>query len=363
MKKLKISKNKPKNKENTISTNESARSIQKLIFQDIKNINKFNIIVEEFILSLQNNDIKMIKEYYQIIKDIFEYFLVKNKNIVSGDLAHFLETKIKTLISVSIDSFDSDDNKLNIILFKNIFELLRYINENELSEYFTTLADLFIFDDELTYEPSNIKTLANKLVKKETYLNKFIEILISKHNLTKNEIYNLYNFLISLDIQGNSVEVKRTYQNLIISILNSKETSKEIIVDLMLNLNKMILNNLENPLILADYIMYVYENSSGEEFDLKVLSLSGLFVLISKYKLDYPNYFTILYRTISLTYNNNNQLLTVFDSQYRARFIKILDLSLRTSSISIVVILSFIKVSFIINLLENGKNMPHNILK
>ena len=45
-----------KNKTGISSNN--PESIQKLIFEDVKNINKFNILIEEFILNLDNKDFK-----------------------------------------------------------------------------------------------------------------------------------------------------------------------------------------------------------------------------------------------------------------------------------------------------------------
>jgi hypothetical protein len=329
-----------------IKLDDSLSGMQKLIFEDVKNINKFNIIIEEFILALQNQDSEKVKQYYEVIKDILTYFLIKNNSILSKDLTNFLNTKAKMLIHVLNDSFDGDDYKLNATLFKYIFELLNFIDDP--TEFLTLLAETFIYDDELTFEPKNIKLLSSKLNKKNLLLKNFTEIIAKTDTeLTCNVIYNIFNFLISvnLDSVDEPNEIKKNYQDLIVKIINSKETSQEIIAELMLNLNKSILNNLENPLILADYLITIYENSLGDEFDLKILSLSGLFILLSKYKLDYPNYFTILYRTISITYNNGCQVITVFDSQYKNRFIKILDLSLRTPSVSIIVILSFIKVS------------------
>jgi hypothetical protein len=351
MRRLKIKKTKEK------ETN-SLSGIQQLIFEDVKNINKFNIIIEEFILNLQNQESEKIKQYYEAIKDIFKYFLNKNNSIITKDLLDFLVSRIQMLVRVLIDSFDGDNDKLNTILIKFIFELFDYLTD--ITEYLTLLAETFIFDDGLTYDPKNIKQLAVRFSKAEHKLKLFTEILIKRAELSTNGIYNMYNFLRSLDLSlCDDIAIKRNYQELVVNLLNHKETSKEVIADLMLNLNKNILSNLENPLVLSDYLISIYENSSGEEFDLKILSLSGLFILISKFKLDYPNYFTMLYRTISIEYNDGCKMRTVIDSLYKNRFIKILDLSLKTPNVSIIVILSFIKVIY--PNLEIGKIMSNNL--
>jgi U3 small nucleolar RNA-associated protein 19 len=110
-----------------------------------------------------------------------------------------------------------------------------------------------------------------------------------------------------------------------------------------MNLNKNIFDNLENPLIFSDYLINIYEKSSNQEFDIKVLSLSGLFVLITKYKLDYNDYYNIMYKTISMRLEDTNGIKSVFDSNHRNRIFKILDLSLKSSTVPILVVLSFIK--------------------
>lgn len=77
---------------------------------------------------------------------------------------------------------------------------------------------------------------------------------------------------------------------------------------------------------------------------MKILSLSGLFVLITKFHLDYQLYYQKLYETLSITYDKSNQLLSVFDSKYAKRFIKILELSLTSSTVPIILVMSFVKV-------------------
>jgi hypothetical protein len=125
-------------------------------------------------------------------------------------------------------------------------------------------------------------------------------------------------------------------------MINTQHFPDDLMKELLLSLNKNIFDNIENPLILSDYLIEIYENS--KEFDIKTLSLSGLFVLITKYKLDYPAYYNILYRTIGLTSYDNTGMKTIFDTEHKVRFIKILELSLKNPTASIIVILSFIKV-------------------
>jgi hypothetical protein len=346
MKRLKLGK--PKQQINI-----SKNTIQQSIFEDVKNINKFNIIIEEFTLALQNNDQEKVKTFYQSIKEIFEHFFIANKNILSKELISFLQSKIILIINIILEGLDEDDNKFSILLIRYIFENLKYLENSD--EIIKAMTEKFITDE--LYNARIIKSLSKRFEKYEHYLKCFLTACLITLDESNEEglYYNIYNFIISIDKIA-EIEVKRVYQNIVIKLINSQSFPKDLLKELLLSLNKNIFDNIENPLILSDYLIEIYENAT--DFDIKSLSLSGLFVLITKYKLDYPTYYNILYRTIGLTSYDNKGLKTIFDTQYKARFIKILELSLKNPTVSIVVILSFIKV--IIYNLEISKNCPQN---
>jgi hypothetical protein len=333
MKKIKFSK--PKQKENN-----SSNTIQQLIFEDVKNINKFNIIIEEFTLALQNNDQEKVKTLYQTIKEVLEFFFINNKNKLSQELINFLQSKINLIINIIIEALDEDEDKFAVLLIKFIFENLKYTaNTKEIIE---SLVDKFITDE--LYNTRIIRSLSKRFEKAESHLQIFLDSCLNKLDNESEEgvFYNIYNFIISIE-RLIEIENKKLYQNVVIKMINSRNFPDELMKELLLSLNKNVFDNIENPLILADYLIEIYENS--KEFDIKTLSLSGLFVLITKYKLDYPSYYNILYRTIGLTTYDNTGVKTIFDTQHKARFIKILELSLKNPTVPIIVILSFIKVN------------------
>lgn len=364
--KLKLGKIKKKNntKENkqeiSNQNTQNSKSIQQLIFDDVKNINKFNIIMEEFLLILDNKDIKKIKELHKIIYEIFEYFLVKNKNIITEDLSNFIYEKIITLnniyLDLASDSINSDEDPsqekfFNLILhylFNNFkfFSKKEDQNNKEISNIFDKLIQILILNEDLV-EPNYIKNFVKNLGKKlEMFLNSLYGSVLNLKEFSDELFYNFYNFLIALPKIENSEEsilIKKHYQNLFTFLINSSNLPKEILKNLLLNLNKIIFDNLENPLIFSDYLINIYEKSDSSDFETKILSLSGLFVLITKYKLDYANYYVILYRTVCMFNIKENEIKTIFDSKYSTRFFKILELSLKSSSVPIIVTLSFIK--------------------
>jgi len=64
----------------------------------------------------------------------------------------------------------------------------------------------------------------------------------------------------------------------------------------LLELPKKAMLNFENPLLLSDFLTH-YLNQD-EDVELQVLALRGIFILLEKHGLDYPNYYKKLYQMI-----------------------------------------------------------------
>jgi hypothetical protein len=243
---------------------------------------------------------------------------------------------------------------------KNILKYLKFASDEKIQSTLTSLVKSVILNEDLV-EANLIKAFSNiflnlnenfndeeknkKSVNFESIINcLYNEILTNSSNLDFNSssLFNIYNFMISLPLLTEN-KIKLIYQNIMIFLVNKSALPKDILQSLLINLNKVILDNLENPLIFSDYLINIYEKSSSDEFDVKILSLSGLFILITKFKLDYSNYYNFLYKTLSLKNYDENGVKTVFDSKYRNRLYKILELSLKSTTVPIMVILSFIK--------------------
>ena len=179
------------------------------------------------------------------------------------------------------------------------------------------------------------------------------------------EFINFYNFIINIkdldsflenentndkeEVKVN--ELKDKYQNIIISLINDKLLPLSIIKEFMKILNKKIVQNVTNPIIFSDYLL----NKTGEikiqsinDFDIQIFGLSSLFVLLTKYNLDYDKYYELLYKLVSQKFNG----ITIFDSKYKNRILKLLELSLTSEQIPYIVICSFIKKLLRISLFE-----------
>jgi len=110
---------------------------------------------------------------------------------------------------------------------------------------------------------------------------------------------------------------KRQMSDLWMALLKNK-FSNEGYKRVLMAMESHILPNIANPIALCDFLTDSF-NVGGV---VSVLSLSGLFVLMTKHNLDSPNFFPKLY---SICDN------TVLFARYRARFFKLMSLVLNGS--------------------------------
>lgn len=91
-----------------------------------------------------------------------------------------------------------------------------------------------------------------------------------------------------------------------------------------------ILPHFKSPLNLADFLINSYKIGGS----VSLLSLSSLFLLITKYNLDYPDFFTNFYALVT------PEILHV---KYRSRFLYWADIFLSSTNLPAYVIASFVK--------------------
>eukprot|EP00741_Cyanophora_paradoxa_P002192 tig00000553_g2124.t1 len=84
------------------------------------------------------------------------------------------------------------------------------------------------------------------------------------------------------------------------------------------------------PLLLADFLTRSYDQGGV----VSILALNGLFVLISKYNLDYPSFYAKLRSLLEPQ---------LFHAKHRARFLKLLDLFMTSTHLSAYLVAAFAK--------------------
>ena len=373
LKKVKITQNKDVKKEKEIII----KDYEKEILSSAKNINLFNKLIELFIENIENKNIEKLSEINISFKNILSYYL-NHKNIKSSkELISFLESKIELIYKIIIDSISSSDNSelmqdesLLKILLKIFHEIIAFIPNEKINYEFNELLSKWILSEiELSSENINIFYNQFNTINYYNYIfDILLQILKNKKIKSNIEFSNIYNFIINIndldtlleekvqdeeeEMEGEDDknkeeeikinELKEKYQNIIINLINEKLLPLSIMKEFMKALNKKIVQNVSNPIIFSDYLLNKTSSikiNSINDFDIQIFGLSSLFVLLTKYNLDYDKYYELLYKLISKKFNG----ITIFDSKYKNRILKLLELSLTSEQIPYVVICSFIK--------------------
>ncbi|KAI9498253.1 CBF/Mak21 family-domain-containing protein [Zychaea mexicana] len=122
---------------------------------------------------------------------------------------------------------------------------------------------------------------------------------------------------------------RRAFQSCWIALLKLPLT-EEIYKKTLLFLHKRILPHLREPRFLMDFLTDSY-NVGGS---VSLLALNGLFVLITEYNLDYPDFYPKLYTLLDRD---------VMHVKYRSRFFRLLDIFLSSTLLPANMIAAFIK--------------------
>ena len=364
MKSKKLKQKEIKNKRN--QKEKGINEIENDILSSPKNINLFNKLIELFINNIENKQEQKLREITNSLKNILNYYL-KNDNVKSSnELIMFLNDKIQLIFKIILDSIVSSeineelDESFLPILFNIFFELINFISEDKVNSLFNDFISKLI-SSEKDISTDIINTFYEKFNTIHYYnyiFDSFLYILINKKVKNQNEFNNFYSFITNindldslLDVNDNNSnykeetklnELKEKYQNIIINFVNEKLLPLSLMKEFMKILNKKIVQNVVNPIIFSDYLLNKTNEikiKSINDFDIQIFGLSSLFVLLTKYNLDYDKYYELLYKLISQKFNG----ITIFDSKYKNRILKLLELSLTSEQIPYIVICSFIK--------------------
>ncbi|PWA02636.1 hypothetical protein BB558_001200 [Smittium angustum] len=122
---------------------------------------------------------------------------------------------------------------------------------------------------------------------------------------------------------------KNNFQEAWLAYMRLPLTS-ELYKQTLLILHRRILPGMVDPLTLMDFLSVAYDSGGP----VSLLALNGLFTLITKYNLTYPEFYTKLYALL------DNNLLHV---KYRSRFFRLLDTFLLSTHLSTYLVAAFIK--------------------
>ena len=364
------------NKSNLLKSSK-IKELENNILSSPKNINLFNKLIEILIEGFENKNEKDINEIIISFKNILTYYLM-DKNIKSSkELISFFENKIELIYKILFDLISNSNNNNNILdeslllIIFNVFEqLINFVSNDKIKFLFQRMLDNLILNKSMISQ--NISISFYDKFQSIFYYKNIFECLfdIIKNKKIKNEIQfnNFYYFVINIKdldylLEDNNIEdeeednkkekneeeekeeinkLKESYQNIITTMLNEKLLPLSIVKEFMKILNKKIIGNVNNPIIFSDYLIKKtseIEIKSINDYDIQIFGLSSLFILLTKYNLDYDKYYELLYKLISKKFNH----ITIFDSKYKNRILKLIQLSLTSEQIPYIIICSFIK--------------------
>ena len=126
--------------------------------------------------------------------------------------------------------------------------------------------------------------------------------------------------------------------------LLEKTSSIAIKRKVLIEMPKTLLPKFDNPLFLADFLQSCLDDPSNT-LDLQIYALKALFLLLQNHGLDYANYYKKLY-SLLLPQQVDHHVISVFtsvDHATKQRFLRVLDLSLRSPTLPSKLVASFVK--------------------
>lgn len=306
------------------------------IFEGLFESEKFNPSKNEV------TEVKKIRHVYEIFKFNLLFLLenvVFDCSLIIDNLDIYL--KLIKLESIHFASVSKDGDKSPFFPTKTyrnlIVSLLKSQNGEILSDGTSSniVVQEFItnyykkYDDLQFYFVNELPTEEFKDAQTEEVFSKFLTIMREKVSLLESEELNK-TFVTNLpSIVTNEVHYKSGFENKWLHFLNSNLSNSQY-KTILLILHKRIIPFFMKPTKLMDFLTDSYEVGGV----VSVLSLNGLFELIKKYNLDYPNFYEKLYSLFDED---------LFHVKYRSRFLRLADVFLASTHLPSAIVASFLK--------------------
>jgi U3 small nucleolar RNA-associated protein 19 len=135
--------------------------------------------------------------------------------------------------------------------------------------------------------------------------------------------------LLDKNVSTNFERIKRHYGSIWTNLVKCKFNVQQYKRSLIM-LNEKVIPLLEKPILLADFLLGSFSVGGA----ISVLALSGVYTLISKYNLDYPDFYAKLYSLFQVE---------IFHVKYKARFFHLSDIFLASTHLPQTLVASFVK--------------------
>ncbi|XP_011863185.1 PREDICTED: nucleolar complex protein 4 homolog B [Vollenhovia emeryi] len=207
--------------------------------------------------------------------------------------------------------------------------------EKDCTNLISRLQEITGYPDVLYYTWRCLPSLTPKRQPKEIYIKNLLE-LIDKIPLPKEEEESRMsdnNELLCGPQQDaftwDQSNVKRVLNKVWACVMHW-ELTPQLHKQLLIVLLERIMSHLEKPVLLTDFLM----DSLDADGPVGVLALQGVFVLVTKHNLEYPNIFTKLYSMFEPE---------IFHTKYKARLFYLSDLFLSSTHLPETLVAAFAK--------------------
>jgi hypothetical protein len=133
---------------------------------------------------------------------------------------------------------------------------------------------------------------------------------------------------------------------MVFSLLRHLQKNQKILQKFLELLSKKILPSMDQHLLLTDVLSNLFV--AGTTPAVSILALSSLFILMRKYGINQKDYYDHLYRMLAVHRG------ALFESEHSIKFKKLVEISLRSSKVSMHIVCSFIKLLLRISLQVSG---------
>ncbi|XP_012231731.1 nucleolar complex protein 4 homolog B [Linepithema humile] len=208
--------------------------------------------------------------------------------------------------------------------------------EKDNTNLISRFQEIIEYPDALYYMWKCLPSLTPKRQPQETYIKNLLE-LIDKIPLPKEEEESVVsdNKELLCGPQQNAAftwdqsAVKRALNKVWACVMHW-ELTPQLHKQLLIVLLERVMSHLEKPVLLTDFLM----DSLDVDGPVGVLALQGVFILVTKHNLEYPNIFTKLYSMFEPE---------IFHTKYKARLFYLSDLFLSSTHLPEALVAAFAK--------------------
>ncbi|KAK3085127.1 hypothetical protein FSP39_024825 [Pinctada imbricata] len=316
-----------------------------------------------------------IKAFHKIFLHFIsteELLLTLPEGVADEDLTkeekykQWLNDKYSTVIDILIQ-FTSSDNKA--VREHSLCTLMKFVQQ-EGQTPITKLRDRQVYFPAKLFEKI-LSALVSDTTDKQDLIGRFLEYadyddiryyvlkfllssLKSKQQATPSDVYlnNLFSLLEQISFpqieqdtcthflskcpeegaapkMTSTKEHKKMFSHVWLDFLRHKLPAS-LYKRVLVMLHEKVMPHLTSPLLLSDFLTQSYEIGGA----ISLLALNGLFILVHKYNLDYPDFYEKLYALFEPS---------VFHVKYRARFFFLADLFLTSSHLPAYLVAAFAK--------------------